>query len=227
MQGLPLWQSTQGLKAARGTTDPKISLEFYLLNFYSSQYPRRSGSAIMFALTVIQRVLLPFPLRWKRKLSTSKTNERESKFFDDNSDHTDMNSDGCDIQTSSPDLECDDSNTVHLAVKSGLGTNTGLFPEIDNFQKIELDINSISDEESDLEDKSQSLPPCIDIDPSARSRLIRAVSWANIVRSQYRWTQEQEQQLKLAMKELARCQKAWSSEQELWLTQVRDISKFK
>ncbi|KAJ5818594.1 hypothetical protein N7474_004185 [Penicillium riverlandense] len=130
----------------------------------------------MFAFTVIQRVL-PFPLRWKRRLSNSKTNEKEIKFFDDNSDHTDMDSDGCDIQSSSSDLQCDVSNTVHLAVKSGLGTNTGLFPDIDNFQDIETDINSISDEESDLEDKSQSLPPCINIDPSARSRVIRTVCW--------------------------------------------------
>jgi hypothetical protein len=179
----------------------------------------------MSAFTVIQRAL-PFSLRWKRRLSTSNTNEKEIEFFDDNSDHADMNSDGCDIQTSSPDLECDISNTVHLAVKSGLGTNTGLFPGIDNFKHIELDVNSVSDEESAFEDKSQSLPPCINIDRSDRSRLIRAVSWANIVRSRCRWTQEQEQQLQLAMKELARCQKAWSSEQGLWLTHVRDISNF-
>ncbi|KAJ5625721.1 hypothetical protein N7510_002030 [Penicillium lagena] len=175
--------------------------------------------------TAIQRALL-FPLRWKQRLSTSNTKEKEIEFFDDNSDHADMNFDSRDIQTSSPALECDVSNTAHLAVKSGLGTNTGLFPGIDNFKHIELDVNSIPEEEGDFEDKSQSLPPGINLDPSARSRLFRAVSWANIVRSQYRWTQEQEQQLKLAMKELTRCQKAWNSEQELWLTQIPNTDDY-
>lgn len=179
----------------------------------------------MSAFTVINRAL-PFPLQWKRRLSTSNTNEKEIEFFDDNSDHADMNSDGCDIQASSPELECDISNTVHLVVKTGLGTDTDLFPGIDNFKHIELDVNSVSGDESNFEDISQSLSPCINIDPSARSRRIRAVSWTNIIRSQCHWTQEQEQRLQLAMKELARCQKAWSSEQELWLTHVCDISNF-
>jgi hypothetical protein len=45
------------------------------------------------------------------------------------------------------------------------------------------------------------------------------VSWDGVkdrVRTP-RWTAEQERKLVNARAELARCQKAWSSEQELWL----------
>lgn len=49
----------------------------------------------------------------------------------------------------------------------------------------------------------------------------RTVSWASIVRSQCRWTKEQEKQLVMAEKQLKRCQKAWSPEQEVWLAYVR------
>ncbi|KAJ5240073.1 hypothetical protein N7468_004692 [Penicillium chermesinum] len=51
-------------------------------------------------------------------------------------------------------------------------------------------------------------------------QLTRAVSWASIVRSRSRWTVEQERELARAEEQLTRCQKAWSSEQELWITYV-------
>ncbi|BAE60926.1 unnamed protein product [Aspergillus oryzae RIB40] len=52
----------------------------------------------------------------------------------------------------------------------------------------------------------------------SRSRLVRVVSWASIVCDKCRWTPEQERELAIAQSELGRCQKAWSSEQELWLS---------
>lgn len=54
----------------------------------------------------------------------------------------------------------------------------------------------------------------------SRSRLVRIVSWASIVGDRSRWTMEQERELAMAESQLARCQKAWSSEQELWLAYV-------
>lgn len=55
---------------------------------------------------------------------------------------------------------------------------------------------------------------------SSRTGLVRVVSWASLAGDRCRWTMEQERRLAIARSELARCQKAWSSEQELWLAQV-------
>ncbi|EAW09877.1 uncharacterized protein ACLA_040930 [Aspergillus clavatus NRRL 1] len=53
---------------------------------------------------------------------------------------------------------------------------------------------------------------------SSKRRLVRVVSWTSIAdRASARWTIAQERELAIAEQELARCQKAWSSEQELWL----------
>ncbi|KAL4817906.1 hypothetical protein BDW67DRAFT_183200 [Aspergillus spinulosporus] len=46
----------------------------------------------------------------------------------------------------------------------------------------------------------------------------RIVSWDGVKdQARNRWTTEQEEKLEHARAELARCQKAWSSEQEVWL----------
>ncbi|KAL4907966.1 hypothetical protein BDW74DRAFT_148320 [Aspergillus multicolor] len=46
----------------------------------------------------------------------------------------------------------------------------------------------------------------------------RLVSWDGVrEQARSRWTMEQEEKLAHARAELARCQKAWSSEQEIWL----------
>lgn len=60
----------------------------------------------------------------------------------------------------------------------------------------------------------------------SRSRLVRVVSWASVVCDKCRWTAEQERELAIAQSELGRCQKAWSSEQELWLSHVCIIFPF-
>ncbi|KAE8138458.1 hypothetical protein BDV38DRAFT_244701 [Aspergillus pseudotamarii] len=64
---------------------------------------------------------------------------------------------------------------------------------------------------------------CSSNSSGSRSRLVRVVSWASIVCDKCRWTAEQERELAVARSELGRCQKAWSSEQELWLSYVRFI----
>ncbi|KAJ5360836.1 hypothetical protein N7517_010027 [Penicillium concentricum] len=61
----------------------------------------------------------------------------------------------------------------------------------------------------------------------ARAQLDRAVSWASIIRSRDRWTDEQERELVRAQRQLGRCQKAWSSEQEVWLSYVQALSEEK
>ncbi|KAI9934300.1 hypothetical protein ASPWEDRAFT_170074 [Aspergillus wentii DTO 134E9] len=61
-----------------------------------------------------------------------------------------------------------------------------------------------------------------------RTHLVRVVSWASIARGTCRrWTMEQERELRIAEHELARCQKAWSSEQELWLAYIKALEEEK
>ncbi|KAL2783748.1 hypothetical protein BJX66DRAFT_344669 [Aspergillus keveii] len=83
-----------------------------------------------------------------------------------------------------------------------------------------------SDAESDIESDA-------DIDPLDISRPApghrRLVSWDGVkdrVRTP-RWTAEQERKLVNARAELARCQKAWSSEQELWLKCIETLTEEK
>ncbi|RAH49208.1 uncharacterized protein BO95DRAFT_460244 [Aspergillus brunneoviolaceus CBS 621.78] len=57
--------------------------------------------------------------------------------------------------------------------------------------------------------------------------VVRVVSWASLVGERCRWTIRQERELAIAEHELARCQKAWSSEQELWLTQIKALHEEK
>ncbi|GKZ78776.1 hypothetical protein AnigIFM56816_002605 [Aspergillus niger] len=62
---------------------------------------------------------------------------------------------------------------------------------------------------------------------SSRTGLVRVVSWASLAGDRCRWTMEQERKLAIARSELARCQKAWSSEQELWLAQIEKLHEEK
>ncbi|RAL07710.1 uncharacterized protein BO97DRAFT_446681 [Aspergillus homomorphus CBS 101889] len=57
--------------------------------------------------------------------------------------------------------------------------------------------------------------------------VVRVVSWASLVGERCRWTMRQERELAIAELELARCQKAWSSEQELWLDQIKALHEEK
>ncbi|KAL2859856.1 uncharacterized protein BJX67DRAFT_338730 [Aspergillus lucknowensis] len=73
--------------------------------------------------------------------------------------------------------------------------------------------------ESDVESEvgsDEDIDP-LDLDGPARSHR-RLVSWDGVKdHVRCRWTEEQERKLVHAQSELARCQKAWSSEQDIWL----------
>ena len=98
-------------------------------------------------------------------------------------------------------------------------TTTTITDEYDNGAHISEDENP-SDADSLYDDDYD------DSNSSSKPRTVRIISWqlGDLTQTQTpgrcRWTLEQERELQLAQQELARCQKAWSSEQEVWLKQV-------
>ena len=99
-------------------------------------------------------------------------------------------------------------------------TTTTITDEYDNGAHISEDENA-SDADSLYDDDDYD-----DSNSSSKPRTVRIISWqlGDLTQTQTpgrcRWTLEQERELQLAQQELARCQKAWSSEQEVWLKQV-------
>lgn len=162
----------------------------------------------MSVLTLIQRAL-PFS-SWKRKTSSTKGSERDSDRDDlVNPGHQNPNPvSGCSAEAPSTELHCDVSDAVHVAVNQNPD-------QMDNSAQNESDTESDSDSISEHQ-THQSTEPSSSSAPS----LFRGVSWSSIVRNECRWSTQQEKQLHMAEKQLARCQKAWSSEQELWLGYV-------
>lgn len=180
----------------------------------------------MSAFTLVYRSL-PFSLPWKRRQSTSATSskgkEKEAEVQTEESDQSSPPN----IQNDLPNVEIPDlpahrdiSHSLHIAVKQRLDQKTTR----NDAQSDNLEAGYASDSDSDSysECKTHQLAEKSEI--SARHRLARVVSWASIVRSQCRWTSDQEKNLEDAEKQLARCQKAWSSEQELWLAYVCSTS---
>lgn len=98
-------------------------------------------------------------------------------------------------------------------------TTTTITDEYNNRAHISEDENA-SDADSLYDDGYD------DSNSSSKPRTVRIISWqlGDLTQTQTpgrcRWTLEQERELQLAQQELARCQKAWSSEQEVWLKQV-------
>ncbi|KAL6239957.1 hypothetical protein BDW75DRAFT_235791 [Aspergillus navahoensis] len=85
-----------------------------------------------------------------------------------------------------------------------------------------------SEPESESSDEDVGVDVNTDIDPldtsasatprHRQTQRTRIVSWDGVKeQARSRWTIEQEAKLEHARAELARCQKAWSSEQEVWL----------
>lgn len=167
-------------------------------------------------LTIVQRAL-PFVLPWTRRSSTDKGKEKEIdiEIYTSDRDSTEhFHLGNVNADTLVPiSLHCDVSHALHVAVRPSPDQTTSA--EDSTSESSEADTDSDSQIEHDTRRLSHSSAS------SARARLARVVSWASIVRSQCRWTNEQEKQLLMAEKQLARCQKAWSSEQELWLAYVR------
>lgn len=159
----------------------------------------------MSVITIVQRAL-PFSLYWKRRHSASKEKEANPG-SPDLAIHEDELFGNQSTDSSGTTLHHDVSDAVHIAVKQPVNDTTK--PDASS---PESDLDSDSKHETHrLSDSSQAC---------AREQLCRAVSWASIVRSQSRWTKEQERQLWMAEKQLRKCQKAWSSEQEIWLAYV-------
>ncbi|KAJ5735313.1 uncharacterized protein N7483_000438, partial [Penicillium malachiteum] len=170
---------------------------------------------------------LPFPFAWRRRSSTSsKGKEKESNLDPDSVWDLDLHFSEKPLATlpSEPKLPLtslhrDVSHTLHIAVKQS--------PDQTNPHNLESELGFSFEYP---ETNSGSVSPRSRVKSRAESRpsvLAREVSWANIVRSRSRWTNEQEKELLRAEKQLARCQKAWSSEQELWISYVQDLSEEK
>ncbi|KAJ5684038.1 uncharacterized protein N7477_000383 [Penicillium maclennaniae] len=159
----------------------------------------------MSVITIVQRAL-PFSLPWKRRHTTNKEKDLDPE-SPDLAFHEDELFGNQLTDSPGTTLHYDVSDAVHVAVKQPLDDTTN--PDASG---PESDTDSESEYETRLSDHSQV---------GTREQLGRAVNWASIVRSHSRWTTKQERQLWIAEKELRRCQKAWSSEQEVWLAYVR------
>ena len=89
--------------------------------------------------------------------------------------------------------------------------------------------DSDSDDAIHISEDEGSDPSDVDVDDdddytTSTSKRVRIISWrldnSKMVPGRCRWTLEQEKRLQAAQQQLARCQKAWSSEQEVWLKHV-------
>ncbi|KAJ5888582.1 hypothetical protein N7495_008623 [Penicillium taxi] len=167
----------------------------------------------MSVFTLVQRAL-PFTLSFKRRNSASskgKEKEDEAKEVPDESRdiELELNLGGRSPCTS---LHRDVSTSnVHVAVKQPLDAKA--------------DNSTLSETKLDLRNSMdyQSQPSASDDEPLC-PQLARVISWANVVTERSHWTNEQEEELVSARKQLARCQKAWSSEQELWLDHIQILN---
>ncbi|KAJ5266919.1 hypothetical protein N7478_009727 [Penicillium angulare] len=184
----------------------------------------------MSVFTLVQRAL-PFPLSWKRRpsASSSKGKEKDDGLYFDTSDH-DSHLYHDPEKFSVPFTEVPrsplHSDTVHIAVKQ---KTISSFPVKSEYSPSEYS-------ETSPEPVSEFDPPgprmkqrvlSLSRSRSQSTRFCREVSWASIVSSRCRWTNEQEKELVMARKQLARCQKAWSSEQELWLSYIEELNEEK
>jgi hypothetical protein len=182
----------------------------------------------MSVITIVHRAFAS-GLPWKRRPSTDKGKGKEtdtdvSSSGRDSHEHIHFGTHDADISgmTLHP-LHCDVSPALHVAVKPSLDPTTR--PEDSpDYPDESGSFATDSDAESQVEHETRF--PSHSSASSARANLARVVSWASIVRSRCRWTKEQEKELLMAEKQLARCQKAWSSEQELWLAYVRVFTPF-
>ncbi|KAJ5105954.1 hypothetical protein NUU61_003301 [Penicillium alfredii] len=173
----------------------------------------------MFA--VVQRALpfSSFPMPWKRQQSPVPKETKDTKEEEgiEPTESTLIRRDPASLPPGpDPDLHRDVAHTLHVAVKQHVDPANHATHE---------DVIEVCKDDSEITAERLSYPQTPKQQQSSvRTRLARVVSWANIVPSQCRWTSEQERELKTAQRQLARCQKAWSSEQELWLTYIEALT---
>lgn len=166
----------------------------------------------MSVFTIVHRALPPLSLPWKRRTSLKgKSPELEILSEKDT------------ILSNSPSISPHSQNNepifmhrdvhgpVQVAVKAHANHEIPT-PQSSSAPENIPDPASDSTSEKRVHYSSQTHP--------VRPQLARGVSWASIIRSRDRWTIEQERELVHAQRQLGRCQKAWSSEQEVWLSYV-------
>ncbi|CAG8242587.1 unnamed protein product [Penicillium salamii] len=154
-------------------------------------------SPTMSVFTIVHRALPPLSL-WKRRTSLKGKSPCTEIEISEKNNLPEPNDNG---------LMHHDVHTVQVAVR-GNADEKKTQPSPEDLPEPECRASS-----------SETLP--------TRAQLARAVSWASIVRSQDRWTAEQEKELVHAQRQLEKCQKAWSSEQEVWLVYVQALSEEK
>ncbi|CAG8908433.1 unnamed protein product [Penicillium egyptiacum] len=154
----------------------------------------------MSVFTIVHRALPPLSLPWRRRTSL-KGKAPEIEISDSNSSPQAQNNE-------SIFMHRDVHSPVQVAVKTHAHhiTPNSQSTLSENIPGPESDSTS----EDQVRYSSQARP--------TRAQLARAVSWASIIRSRDRWTAEQERELVHAQRQLGKCQKAWSSEQEVWLS---------
>jgi hypothetical protein len=169
----------------------------------------------MTVFTIVQRALPPLSLPWRRR-SSSKGKAPESEL--------DFSNYGFQSEPNGPNAGHDASADLHSDVSTSSPLQANLAVRDDALESAEFlqSMCATPDNMSEVESEATSTRRLRFTEKarSTRTELARAVSWASIVRTQCRWTFEQEKELLHAQRQLARCQKAWSSEQELWLSCV-------
>ncbi|KOS40287.1 hypothetical protein ACN38_g8858 [Penicillium nordicum] len=176
----------------------------------------------MSVFTIVHRALPPLSLPWKRRTS---------------------------LKGKSPELQILSEkdtilpNSPSISITPHVQNNEPLFMHRDAHGPVQVAVKAHADHETPTPQSTSSAPENIP-DPasdstsenrvhyssqtrSIQTQLARAVSWASIIRSRDRWTVEQERELVHAQRQLGRCQKAWSSEQEVWLSYVQALSEEK
>jgi hypothetical protein len=167
----------------------------------------------MSVFTIVHRALPPLSLSWKRRTSLKgKAPELEAHPNEKNPILSDPNSSPRAQNSESTSVHRDVHGHVQVAVKTNSHHDT---PTPQSTSSAPENITSAAPDSS-----SEGRTHCSRQARPTRAQLARAVSWASIIRSRDRWTAEQEKELVHAQRQLGRCQKAWSSEQEVWLSYV-------
>ena len=169
----------------------------------------------MSVFTIVYRALPPLPLPWKRRTSLKgKSPELEIHLDEKNpgSSDSDISPHAEDQNNGTVFMHRDVHGPVQVAVKTHAHHDTPAPQSLSSTPDNIPGPASGPASECRVHYSSQARP--------TRAQFARAVSWASIIRSRDRWTAEQERELVRAKRQLGRCQKAWSSEQEVWLTYV-------
>lgn len=107
-------------------------------------------------------------------------------------------------------------------IDAGEDLDEGLYASVPHTVRVQYESDVESEIESDGDVDLVGISTSVSAATRKRKRL---VSWDGTKdQANSRWTMQQEKQLGHARSELARCQKAWSSEQEIWLKCVSFLS---